>query len=78
VTNPQPRISEFAKDLEKNIHQIHSSRYLNTDSLQKGSVLVVGAGTSGVKLAIELAKNRCTYISVHPAFHIPYPVFRYA
>jgi putative flavoprotein involved in K+ transport len=77
-TNPQPRIPEFAKDLDENIHQIHSSRYLNPDSLPKGSVLVVGAGTSGVEIAIELAKNRHTLISGHPTFHIPDPVFRYA
>ena len=77
-TNPQPRIPEFAKDLDKNIHQIHSSQYLNPDSLPKGSVLVVGAGTSGVEIAIELAKSRHTYISGHPTFHIPDPVFRYA
>jgi cation diffusion facilitator CzcD-associated flavoprotein CzcO len=32
-TNPLPRIPIFAKDLDKNIHQIHSSQYLNPDSL---------------------------------------------
>jgi putative flavoprotein involved in K+ transport len=77
-TNPIPRIPEFAKDLDKNIHQIHSSQYLNPDSLPLGSVLVVGAGTSGVEIAIELAKSRPTLISGHPTFHIPEPVFRYA
>jgi putative flavoprotein involved in K+ transport len=77
-TNPLPRIPEFAKDLDENIHQIHSSQYLNPDSLPKGSVLVVGAGTSGVEIAIELAKSRHTLISGHPTFHIPDPVFRYA
>ena len=77
-TNPLPRIPEFAKDLDENIHQIHSSQYLNPDSLPKGSILVVGAGTSGVEIAIELAKSRHTLISGHPTFHIPDPVFRYA
>jgi putative flavoprotein involved in K+ transport len=77
-TNPLPRIPVFEKDLDKNIHQIHSSQYLNPDSLPSGSVLVVGAGTSGVEIAIELAKSRHTVISGHPTFHIPDPVFRYA
>jgi putative flavoprotein involved in K+ transport len=77
-TNPLPRIPVFAKDLDKNIHQIHSSQYLNPDLLPPGSVLVVGAGTSGVEIAIELSKSRHTFISGNPTFHIPDPVFRYA
>ena len=77
-TNPLPRIPEFAKDLDKSIHQIHSSQYLNPDLLPSGNVLVVGSGTSGVEIAIELAKSRRTYISGHPTFHIPDAVFRYA
>jgi putative flavoprotein involved in K+ transport len=77
-TNPIPRIPEFSKDLDQSVHQIHSSQYLNPDSLPSGNVLVVGAGTSGVEIAIELAKSRPTLISGHPTFHIPEPVFRYA
>jgi putative flavoprotein involved in K+ transport len=77
-TNPLPRIPEFSKDLDKSIHQIHSSQYINPDSLLSGNVLVVGAGTSGVEIAIELAGSRHTLISGHPTFHIPDPVFRYA
>ena len=77
-TNPIPRIPDFAKDLDKHIHQIHSSTYLNPDSLPPGNVLVVGAGTSGVEIAIELAGSRQTFISGHPTFHIPDAVFRYA
>lgn len=77
-TNPIPRIPEFAKDLDTAVHQIHSSQYLNPDSLPSGNVLVVGAGTSGVEIAIELAKSRPTLISGRPTFHIPEPIFRYA
>jgi len=77
-TNPLPRIPEFAKDLDESIHQIHSSQYLNPDSLPSGDVLVVGAGTSGVEIAIELSGSRHTLISGHPTFHIPDPIFRYA
>ncbi len=77
-TNPLPRIPEFAKDLDKSVYQIHSSQYNNPDSLPSGKVLVVGAGTSGVEIAIELAKSRHTLISGRTTFHIPDPVFRYA
>lgn len=77
-TNQLPRIPAFAKDIDKNIFQIHSSQYLNPDSLPAGNVLVVGAGTSGTEIAIELSKNRHTLISGHPTFHIPDPIFQYA
>ncbi len=77
-TNPLPRVPNFAGELDKNIYQIHSSQYLNPDSLPSGDVLVVGAGTSGLEIAIELSKSRHTLISGHPTFHIPDQVFRYA
>ncbi len=41
-------------------------------------MLVVGAGTSGVEIAIELAGSRQTILSGEPTFHIPDPLFRYA
>jgi putative flavoprotein involved in K+ transport len=77
-TNPLPRIPEFAKDLDKSIHQVHSSQYINPDSLPSGKVLVVGAATSGVEIAIELSGSRHTMISGHPTYHIPDAIFRYA
>jgi putative flavoprotein involved in K+ transport len=77
-TNPLPRIPEFAKDLDKSIHQVHSSQYINPESLSPGNVLVVGAATSGVEIAIELAGSRHTFISGHPTYHIPDEIFRYA
>jgi putative flavoprotein involved in K+ transport len=77
-TNPLPRIPEFAKDLDKSIHQVHSSQYINPGSLSPGNVLVVGAATSGVEIAIELAASRHTFISGQPTYHIPDAIFRYA
>jgi putative flavoprotein involved in K+ transport len=76
-TNPKPRIPEFAAEIDRSIFQIHSSQYVNPDSLPPGIVLVVGAGTSGIDIAIELSKSRKTYISGKPTFHIPDPIFRY-
>jgi putative flavoprotein involved in K+ transport len=77
-TNPFPRIPEFARDMDQNIFQIHSSQYINPDSLPSGNVLVVGAGTSGVEIAIDLAGSRQTMLAGTPTFHIPDPVFQYA
>ena len=49
------------------IHQIHSSAYRNPDQLPEGSVLVVGAGSSGVQIADELLyAGRRVYISIGP------------
>jgi putative flavoprotein involved in K+ transport len=77
-TNPLPRIPEFAKDLDKSIYQVHSSQYISPDKLPSGNVLVVGAATSGVEIAIELAGSRQTFISGQPTYHIPDAIFRYA
>jgi putative flavoprotein involved in K+ transport len=77
-TNPFPKIPEFAGSLDRSIFQIHSSKYTNPNSLPPGNVLVVGAGTSGVEIAIELAGGRKTMIAGVPTFHIPDPVFKYA
>ena len=47
------------------IHQIHSSAYRNPDQLPKGTVLVVGAGSSGVQIADELLHaGKRVYISI--------------
>lgn len=47
--------------------QIHSSAYRNPQQLPEGAVLVVGAGSSGVQIAAELAQSgRCVYLSVGP------------
>lgn len=77
-TNPLPKIPKFAGELDKSIFQIHSSRYINPESVPKGKVLVVGAGTSGVEIAIELAASRQTMLSGKPTFHIPDAIFKYA
>lgn len=39
------------------IHQIHSSAYHNPRQLPQGSVLVIGAGSSGVQIADELQQS---------------------
>src|SRR6201999_4526250 len=49
------------------VGQIHSAAYRNPGQLAAGSVLVVGAGSSGVQIAAELQESgRPVYLSVGP------------
>ncbi|MBS4196233.1 flavin-containing monooxygenase [Lederbergia citri] len=59
-----PRIPSFAKDLPKNVVQLHSSEYKNPSQLNRGSVLVVGGGNSGAQIAVELSDSHDTYLSI--------------
>lgn len=52
---------------DADVTQIHSSNYRNPGRLPEGAVLVVGAGSSGVQIADELAQaGRNVYLSVGP------------
>jgi putative flavoprotein involved in K+ transport len=77
-TNPTPRVPSFAGELDPAIYQLHSSGYRNPASLPPGDALVVGAGVSGVEIALELARGRHTYIAGTPTPHVPDPLLRYA
>jgi len=49
------------------VHQLHSNSYHNPQQLPDGTVLVVGAGSSGSQIADELMRaNRQVYLSVGP------------
>jgi putative flavoprotein involved in K+ transport len=49
------------------VAQLHSAAYRNPGQLPAGNVLVVGAGSSGVQIAAELAHSgRHVYLSVGP------------
>jgi len=76
--NPIANIPAFAGQLDKKIVQIHSSEYKDPIHFLALTTLVVGAGTSGVEIAIELSKSRTTMLSGRPTPHIPDFVFRYA
>ena len=52
---------------DADIKQIHSQDYRNPEQLPEGSVLVVGAGSSGTQIADELLRSgRRVYLSVGP------------
>lgn len=76
-TNPVPRIPDFANEIDTNIFQLHSSKYCNPDSLPKGETLVVGAGTSGIEIALDISKTHKTFIAGKPTFKIPDFLFNY-
>lgn len=59
----KPWIPKFASFLSEDVHQVHTSEYLNPLSLKEGPVLVIGAGNSGAQIAVELAKEREVYLS---------------
>jgi putative flavoprotein involved in K+ transport len=53
----QPRIPGFASSLNPSIRQIHSSQYRRPRDMAGDPVLVVGFGTSGIEIAMELASH---------------------
>lgn len=53
----RPRVPAFASSLDPRIHQLHSSAHTNAAALPQGSVLVVGASSSGAQIALELSRT---------------------
>jgi putative flavoprotein involved in K+ transport len=51
----RPRLPAFAADVASGVSQVHAAQYRNPSQLS-GDVMVVGAGTSGVEIAIEAAR----------------------
>ena len=58
-----PRVPLFARELNESIVQLHSKEYRKPSQIQKGAVLVVGAGNSGAEIAMELAPHHQTWLS---------------
>jgi putative flavoprotein involved in K+ transport len=50
------KLPAFANELYDQIVQLHSKDYRNIRQLQRGGVLVVGAGNSGADIALEIAR----------------------
>jgi putative flavoprotein involved in K+ transport len=73
-----PNIPAFAKELNGCIQQLHSSYYKSPNDLTEGNILVVGAGTSGFQIALDLLQEKRTvFIAGKPTAQIPDFVFRY-
>lgn len=69
--HPLARIPAFSTMLAPHIAQFHSGDYRNPDMLPDGDVLIVGAGTSGAQIALELAATRPVTIAGRPTPHVP-------
>jgi putative flavoprotein involved in K+ transport len=69
-----PRMPAFARDLNRDIVQLHSHEYRNPSQLQEGGVLVVGVGNSGADIAVEVSRSHPTWISGKETGHIPWPI----
>ncbi|NUU30606.1 NAD(P)-binding domain-containing protein [Arthrobacter sp. C9C5] len=76
--NVFPRIPNAAAGLDPAISQLHSSHYRGPAEIPDGEVLVVGAGTSGAEIALELSAGHRVLLSGRPTPHIPDPLLRYA
>jgi putative flavoprotein involved in K+ transport len=59
-----PVVPTLARHLASDVAQLHSSDYRNPDQLPDGPVLVVGAGNSGLQIAVELAATRPVTVAV--------------
>jgi putative flavoprotein involved in K+ transport len=67
----RPRVPSLAARLSPEILQLHTSQYQNPWALPDGPVLVVGAGNSGVQIAIELARTRTVWLAGRDTGHVP-------
>ncbi len=69
-----PRLPGFAEDLRPEIKQLHSTYYRNPSQLQQVPVLVVGAGNSGVEIALDVAGSHETMVAGPDTGHVPFRV----
>ena len=60
----RPRIPSPSEGFAASVRQLHSSTYRNPTDLPDGPVLVVGAGNSGLQIALELAGTRDVHLAV--------------
>lgn len=61
--NQTPRIPEFARELDPRIKQLNAADYRSPSQLNRGGVLVVGAGNSGAEIALEAAPEHRTWLA---------------
>ena len=75
ATYQKPRIPDFARALDPDIVQLHSSEYRNPSQLREGAALVVGAGNSGAEIALDLARaGRTAWLAGRDVGHIPFRI----
>jgi putative flavoprotein involved in K+ transport len=71
----RPRVPDFAPRLDPRLVQLHSRRYRRPSQLREGGVLVVGAGNSGVEIALEAARDgHPTWMSGRHPGNVPFRI----
>lgn len=71
----RPIVPRFAADVDQGIRQIHSTAYRGPEDLQRGPVLVVGAGNSGTDVALDaVASGHRTIIAGRNPGEVPAPI----
>jgi putative flavoprotein involved in K+ transport len=68
----QPRVPDFAPQLDPSILQLHSDEYRNPSQLRDGRTLVVGCSHSGADIALECAAGRPTVLVGRVHGEIPF------
>jgi putative flavoprotein involved in K+ transport len=68
----QPRIPEFAAELDPTITQLHSAEFRSLDQLREGPVLVVGASNSGAEIALMASWNHRTVLAGRNVGKMPF------
>jgi len=72
----KPYVPAFAKSISPDVFQIHASAYRNPSQIPEGRVLIVGAGNTGVQIAVELSQSRDVTVSCgRKAKTIPQKIF---
>jgi len=66
-----PKVPDFALELDPAILQLHSSQYRGPSQLREGSVLIVGAGNSGAEIAFDVCRTHAIWVSGKPTGQIP-------
>jgi putative flavoprotein involved in K+ transport len=67
-----PAIPAIGAVVPADVFQVHSSKYRSSDQLPPGSILVVGAGSSGCQIAEDLNQSgRHVYLSVGRHRRVP-------
>ena len=73
-----PRVPDFADELDPDIVQMHSREYRNPSQLKDGGVLVVGVSNSGAEIALDVVPSHPTWVSGQEPGHIPFRVETWA
>jgi len=59
-----PNLPSISRRFDASVTQLHSAAYRNPASFPAGKVLVVGAGNSGLQIALEVARTHEVHLAV--------------